>query len=582
MVQALWLAAVLLVQGATSTQNPGFKVSGTVVREDNQDPDRVPNNDRILLRGTGSTAIIDIGAGGAFEFDNVRPGAYQIVVGPMVTMQPLPVVVTDRDVSGVRVLIPDVVVVRGTVIVEGSGPHPRFQMAFARTDGPAAAAAPVNVTIGATFTAQLHSGQYRITTSGLPSGYSLKSMTLGTADTLAQPLKIAAGDSEPIAVTLGVSSPPPWVKVSGRVIAGQTNAPGTSVTMSGAVAGDVLNAALSPNGSFEFSKVLPGSYTALVLPATALSASAALTVGTADVTNFEIRPPVPKEVKGRIVIKRNVPMPRVVFSLAPVGGGAIPATGAANLPANPQQDGSFTIALPEGERQITVVPGAIPAGYSLASFTYATTDLLKNPLRVVKTDSAELAVTFDATGVTPVNVSGRVAGLLTTQGVRVVLMSPVLGSVEAPVNADGSFAFARVIPGSYLARLSLSGISAGSSITVGNRDVTDAIITYPREFVVTGHTIVEGGAAGASPQVVLEAKPGAGRSTTSNIVNGGVIMLNVKDGEYNVSAKSIPSGYQLKSIMYGTTDLQEAPLKIDGPVTWEIIVRLVPSPPAAK
>jgi len=55
-----------------------------------------------------------------------------------------------------------------------------------------------------------------------------------------------------------------------------------------------------------------------------------------------------------------------------------------------------------------------------------------------------------------------------------------------------------------------------------------------------------------------------------------VIMLNLKDGEYNVSARSVPSGYQVKSIMYGTTDLQKEPLKIDGPVTWEIIVRLTP------
>jgi len=55
-------------------------------------------------------------------------------------------------------------------------------------------------------------------------------------------------------------------------------------------------------------------------------------------------------------------------------------------------------------------------------------------------------------------------------------------------------------------------------------------------------------------------------------------MLNVKDGEYNISVRSVPSGYQVKSITYGTTDLQKAPMKIDGPVTWEIIVRLVPSP----
>jgi len=52
------------------------------------------------------------------------------------------------------------------------------------------------------------------------------------------------------------------------------------------------------------------------------------------------------------------------------------------------------------------------------------------------------------------------------------------------------------------------------------------------------------------------------------------ILLSLKDGEYNVSLRAVPRGYQLKSIMYGPIDLLKARLKIDGPVTWEIIVRL--------
>jgi hypothetical protein len=82
------------------------------------------------------------------------------------------------------------------------------------------------------------------------------------------------------------------------------------------------------------------------------------------------------------------------------------------------------------------------------------------------------------------------------------------------------------------------------------------------------------------PQVLLEvrdARNPAGLAITSNTVNGRVIMLNLKDGEYTVSVRSLPSGYQLKSITYGPADLQKAPLKIDGPAAWEIIVRLVPS-----
>jgi hypothetical protein len=259
-------------------------------------------------------------------------------------------------------------------------------------------------------------------------------------------------------------------------------------------------------------------------------------------------------------------MPRLAFT---VGG--------APLPANPQQDGTFTITMPEGERQISVLPASVPAGYMLTSFTYGTTDLLKNPMRIATADTAHLNVGFNARAVKPVNVSGRVTGLLTTRGVRVVLMNPVLASTEASVNPDGSFHFSGIIPGNYNARLSLSGLTAGTSISVGERDVSDAVIEYPRQFVVTGHVLVEGGNAANPPQITVEAKPPTGRATTANGVGNGVIMFTLKDGEYNVSVRDVPSGYQVKSIVYGTTDLQKEPLKIDGPVTWEIIVRLAAS-----
>src|SRR5262249_49759198 len=134
----------------------------------------------------------------------------------------------------------------------------------------------------------------------------------------------------------------------------------------------------------------------------------------------------------------------------------------------------------------------------------------------------------------------------------------------------------RVLPGNYVARLSLSGLAAARQVTVADRDLTDVIIAYPREFVVASHILIEGGPSDDAPAVVLEAKglKPASASWTALSVNN-LAMLNIKDGEYNVSVRSVPAGYRLKSITYGPTDLQKAPLKIDGPVTWEIIVRLV-------
>jgi len=370
------------------------------------------------------------------------------------------------------------------------------------------------------------------------------------------------------------------VAVSGRVAAPEA-AKGRvmRVALTNVSTSETLTTIVDDDGAFEFSKVTPGSYTVRAFAAISFSQPMPLTVGPNDVSNVAIRLPEPKQINGRIIVQGNlpssVPLPRVAFALAPFAG--IPVS-AANLPVNAQPDGTFDIALPEGERQISLAAGSVPGGYKVASVTYGTTDLLKNPIRVTRAENAEVRVTFDASAIVPVKVSGRVANLLSTQGVRVVLMNPTFGSFEASVNPDGSFLFPRVLPGNYTARLSLSGLTAARTVAVGAADVADIVINYPREFIVGGHVIVEGAGTAEPPQVTIEArdaKTPANPSRTATSITNGVLLMNVKDGEYNVTVRTLPAGYRVKSIMFGTTDLQKQPLKIDGPVTWEIIVRLV-------
>jgi hypothetical protein len=79
----------------------------------------------------------------------------------------------------------------------------------------------------------------------------------------------------------------------------------------------------------------------------------------------------------------------------------------------------------------------------------------------------------------------------------------------------------------------------------------------------------------------LEARHTSGQIVTSSIIStssGGPMQMQLSDGDHKISATNIPTGYVLKSMRYGTTDLQESPLKVDGPITWEIIVRLVKTP----
>jgi hypothetical protein len=576
MIHGLLMALLL----AGSPQAATFKVSGTVVREDKQESTTATQANQVLIVGP-SQMIAPIRAGGTFTIPDLRPGSYQLVVLPRIAMTPMTIVVSDKDVSDLRVVIPLTVDVTGSVTVEENGPRPQFQLTFSRVD--ATGANPVIIPGTPAIAATLAVGEYRLTANGLPPGYSIKSASIGTVDAVNQTFKVAPGSATALAITLGVSSPPPWVKVSGRVIGGNA----TSVSLTGAPLAETLNAPVGRDGQFEFPRVLPGNYAARSVPAMVLAPPTSVTVGATNVANVELRIPVTKEISGKITVRGNVPVPRVIFTLANGGapininqGVVSNAAGSVNVPTNVGTDGVFRVTLPEGERAISIQPSSLPSGYSVDSFTYGTTDLLKNPLRVALTDTAEIAIAVDATTVKPHNVSGKVTGLLTTQGVRVVLQGGNLGTgVESPVSPDGSFAFTGVLPGNYSARLSLSGHVVAASVNVGNNDVANLVINYPRLFSIGAHVLVEGDAADSMnvPPITLVATSATGSVASSSPSSNTPtpLVLTVPDGEHRISVRNLPAGYTLKSLQYGTIDLQKAPLKIDGPITWEIVVRLV-------
>src|SRR5215470_9041489 len=246
MIQGLLTAFLLAaLQQPAPPQAPAaiYKVSGTVVREDKQDPATAAQANQIRIQGP-TTSIVVIGAGGTFEFRNIRAGTYQLVVGPRVTMAPVTVTVTDKDLTDVRVVVPLSKDVTGNVTVDGAGPHPRFQVVFNRVD--VTGTNPVSIIGTATFNVALPLGQYRVTTNGLPAGYNVKSIMLGNVDALNQPITVTAAAGPVLSVSLGVSSPPPWVKVSGRVTGGSA----TGVSMNGPAVLDPLSAAVGANGAF--------------------------------------------------------------------------------------------------------------------------------------------------------------------------------------------------------------------------------------------------------------------------------------------------------------------------------------------
>jgi hypothetical protein len=140
-----------------------------------------------------------------------------------------------------------------------------------------------------------------------------------------------------------------------------------------------------------------------------------------------------------------------------------------------------------------------------------------------------------------------------------------------------------VTPGNYQLRV-ISGIITQQlvPVTVGNTNLTDVTITMPQERYITGKVVIEGSdappptlaaeAKGIDGRLISATKPPAYDGTNS----GQFFLFRLRNGEYTISLRSIPAGYRLKSLSYGTVDLLKQPLKLDGPAGWDIVARLVP------
>src|SRR5262249_21395652 len=121
--------------------------------------------------------------------------------------------------------------VTGIVVVDGGGIRPRFTLSFSAFRGGTQPSSTVTLADG-TLRAVLREGEYQLAWSSLPSGYLVKSITSGSLDLLKNSLRITRGTPvPPIVLTLGVDSPPPWVKVSGRVTGlSRSRVPGARLT----------------------------------------------------------------------------------------------------------------------------------------------------------------------------------------------------------------------------------------------------------------------------------------------------------------------------------------------------------------
>ena len=277
-----------------------------------------------------------------------------------------------------------------------------------------------------------------------------------------------------------------------------------------------------------------------------------------------VQAPAAKCIAGRVIVEGNGPIPGLTFTIT---------GGPRNVTASvwPAESGSFGILLPSGGRGVILNPASLPQGYSVKSLTYGATDLLREPLTVSDSNSVELVVIFATAPGSWFGVSGRVTGIDPSARTYHVTMSG-RRPLDAVVQPDGSFAFAKVFPGNYALELSApGGIAATATAVVADKDVA-VVIAAPAQREVTGRVVAEGGGRPRVYSFALQLKGSSGtRSIWASPGSDGVFKVALPEGENQVSIAGISPG-SIKSLTYGDTDLLKGPLRVARTDTAELLL----------
>jgi Carboxypeptidase regulatory-like domain len=543
-----------------------LKVRGRVERPAGPGP--VPN--KVVLRGSSVLQEIaaSIGADGTFEFPKVLPGTYsvqpQLVAG-------IPTTVTinvNRNIDDLKIVLPRQIEVRGRVTAEGA-PVPYVSISANGKDG----VVPASMETSEKFRFTLREGGHRISLTNVPAGYALKSIVQGATDLQIEPLRISGTDVAEVVVTLGPSSPNLWRRLSGKV-----SAPAGSVTLNTLRvglngSGFNLEAPVSNDGTFEFSKLPPGSYTVRLIPSNGV-ATTTITVADKDVTGVALQIPNRVPVTGRVTMETGIPLPRArifVDNETSIDLGTL------------QADGSFTVRLPDGEHRLSIVPYS--NAYRVKSAMLGQADILGRPVVIRAGDSQPLSIEFQSESPTLwKKVSGRLRRTADAAlpSDRILLGGSVIQNFETALNPDGSFELPKVAAGNYGVFLQPVGVySPGAEFVVADGDVQGIELVEPEVVPVAVSISIENGGAPPSKATVL-------RAQTVRAVRGMMGMvesvgdeedpkLNLVPGEYRVTTVRLPAGFAVKSMTYGSADLLSGSLRVTGPAITgiEVVLRRV-------
>jgi hypothetical protein len=226
--------------------------------------------------------------------------------------------------------------------------------------------------------------------------------------------------------------------------------------------------------------------------------------------------------------------------------------------------------VPEGEYRFEA--NGVPSSFVVKSMTAGPTDLTKDTLKTGTSGPPEIVVTVAAGEATPWRkISGKIIGDVPAGApLRVTITgSSILGSRDIAATSDRTFEFLQVLPGTYRLAVAVGIVLSPATEFRVENDVTDVELKAPRPLTVPGRLTVEGTRLSNLPSVNLEIQQlSSGNAVMVYVAEN--FRLSLGEGEYRLVVRTVPFGYEVKSLKYGSTDLLNEQLKITDPVSESI------------
>ena len=196
---------------------------------------------------------VPVRANGTFEFGHVPPGRYLISLYPPTSgIASVPVNMGDSDISGVELIPLPTKTVSGRIVVK-NGPIPHGLLGFITTKSYVGG----EIKPDGTFSVQLHAARHDVDFAGLPVGYSVVSVRVGSQDATDG---IAVGNSDIANVVITLDAPRRLAVVKGRVTGLPPGRFGSTIVEMAGPIYNRLQADIQLDGAFEFPAVTPGLY----------------------------------------------------------------------------------------------------------------------------------------------------------------------------------------------------------------------------------------------------------------------------------------------------------------------------------